>query len=212
MKRSLKYALKQTIPASIIRHRLNKKKCILFTFDDGPHPEITPKVLDILDQYGARGLFFIPSSQIDRSPKLLKKIIDRKHGIGNHGATHTPCSDLSFRQIITEINSCKDEILSQCGITTKHFRPPLGITTLSLLVAAWSTNHKIVRWSISSGEYDNMRNKTPRELADNFFKMLHDKAIVLSHDDIDTTPDFLKLVLPNLVAEGYDLSSGLDSI
>ncbi len=207
-----KYILKRTIPESIIRHRLNLKNCILFTFDDGPHPEITPKVLDVLDQYGARGLFFIPSSRIFRSPKLLKEIIDRKHGIGNHSTTHTACSDLSFRQIVNEINGCKDDILSHCGIVTKHYRPPLGITTISLLAAAWRTNHKIVRWSISSGEYSDMRGKTPRELADNFFKVFHDRAIVLSHDDIDTTPDFLKHVLPKLVEEGYDLKSGLNSI
>jgi peptidoglycan/xylan/chitin deacetylase (PgdA/CDA1 family) len=204
--------LKQMIPASIIRHRLDFKKCILFTFDDGPHPVITPQVLDILDQYGARGLFFIPSSRIVKSPELLKDIINRNHGIGNHSVTHTSCSDLSFSQIINEINGCKDEIFSQCGIVTKHYRPPCGIITPSLLVAAWSTNHKIVRWSISSGEYDTMRNKTPRELADKFLKTFHDRAIVLSHDDKDTTPEFLKFVLPKLMGEGYDLCSGLDSI
>ncbi len=179
----IKAIIKRIIPSSIIRQKLDIKNCILFTFDDGPHPELTPKVLDVLDQYGAKGLFFIPSSRIIRAPKLLKEITDRKHGIGNHGATHTTASELSFSGIISEINDCKDEIFSHCGIVTEHFRPPCGIITPSLVVAAWYMKHKIVRWSIDSGDYSYMKNATPRDLAHNFFKIIHDRAIVLSHDD-----------------------------
>ncbi|MCI5121153.1 MAG: hypothetical protein D3908_08195, partial [Candidatus Electrothrix sp. AUS4] len=75
-------SLKQLVPPSIVRQKLSVKGCILFTFDDGPDPEITPRVLDVLDEYGARGLFFIPGIRIKKAPDLLKEIINRKHGIG----------------------------------------------------------------------------------------------------------------------------------
>ena len=208
----LKPIIKKIIPSTIIRQKLDKKNCILFTFDDGPHPEITSKVLDILDEYGAKGLFFIPVSRINRKPALLKEIINRKHGIGNHGTTHTPASKLSFRQNINEIKVCQNEIRSYSGIVTELFRPPCGVITPSLIAATYCSKHKIIRWSIDSGDYSYMKNGSSSDLAKNFFKIVHDRAIVLSHDDKDTTPDFLKLVLPRLVDQGYDMQSGLSSI
>lgn len=204
--------VKHFIPASIIIQRLAVEKCILFTFDDGPHPEITPRVLDALDQYGARGLFFIPANRIIKAPNLIREIIARKHLIGNHSFTHAPCSQLSFSLIMGEINKCKEEIFVHSGIVTKFYRPPMGVVTLPLILAAWRCKHKIVRWSIDSGEYSHMRNATPFALADKFLKNIHDRAIVLSHDDKDTTPCFLNLVLPKLVDKGFDLANGLSSL
>lgn len=209
---SINSILKRFIPSSIIRQHLDVKGCVLFTFDDGPHPEVTPRILDVLDQYGARGLFFIPGNRIKRAPELIKEIVYRKHGIGNHTFTHTSCSQLSFREIRDEINKCKDELLVHSGIVTKLCRPPKGILTLSLLLAAYLCKHKIVRWSLDTGEYSYMRGASPSALADNFFKKIDDAAIVLSHDDNDTIPDFLKLVLPRLVDEGVDLKKGLLSL
>lgn len=204
--------LKHVVPASIIQQKLDVKGCILFTFDDGPHPEITPRVLDILEQYGARGLFFILGNRIKRAPKLLKEIIDRKHGVGNHSFTHTTCSHLSFREIIDDINKCRDEILSLTGITTKLYRPPMGVVSPSLIFASRKSNHRLIRWSLDSGEYSYIQNATSSELADNFFRILHDRAIVLSHDDNETVPSFLELILPRLVDSGFDLRSGLLSL
>ncbi|MFH1857138.1 MAG: polysaccharide deacetylase family protein [Candidatus Omnitrophota bacterium] len=204
--------LKHVVPAFIIKQRLKIKGSILFTFDDGPHPEITPRVLDVLDRYGARGLFFISGNRIIKSPKVIQEIICRKHGIGNHGFTHTPCSKLSFRENMTEINKCKDELLTHSGILTNLYRPPKGIVTPSLIFAAWRCKYKIVRWSLDSGECSYMQNATSYALADNFLKKIHDRAIVLSHDTKDTVPGFLKLVLPRLLDEGFDLQKGLLSL
>jgi peptidoglycan-N-acetylglucosamine deacetylase len=204
--------LKHFIPASIIIQRLNVKRCILLTFDDGPHPEVTPRVLDVLDQYGARGLFFIPGNRIIKAPKLIREIISRKHGIGNHSFTHTSCSQLSYSAIVSEINECKDELFAHSGIVTNLYRPPMGIVTLPSVLAAHRCRHKIVRWSLDSGEYSYMKNATSSALADNFLRRIHDRAIVLSHDDKDTVPGFLKLVLPKLVNDGFDLKGGLHSL
>ena len=200
------------IPGCIIKQKLDVEKSILFTFDDGPHPDITRIVLDILDENNAKGLFFIPGNRIKRAPKILNEIIDRKHWIGNHSYSHTSCSNLSFGQIISEINQCKDELLSQTGLTTKFYRPPMGAISPSLLFAAWHCKHKIIRWSLESGEYSYMRNATSSALADIFLKNVHDRAIVLCHDDKKTTPEFLRLVLPKLVKDNFDLRNGLLSL
>jgi hypothetical protein len=68
-----------------------------------------------------------------------------------------------------------------------------------------------MRWSLDVGEYGSMKNATPAELAKNFLKRVHDRAIVVSHDDKKTTPEFLKLVLPEMVDSGFDLKTGLSS-
>ena len=201
--------LKHIIPASIVQQKLSVNGCILFTFDDGPDPEVTPRVLDVLDQYGARGLFFIPGCRIERAPKLLKEIIQRKHGIGNHSLNHISNATLSFQELIGEINECKKKIFLLTGNTTEIYRPPMGIIPLSLIVAAKYCKHRIMRWSLDVGEYGHMKNATASELAEHFLKNVHDRAIVLSHDDKDTTPKFLELVLPELIDSGFDLKRGL---
>ncbi|MCI5207714.1 MAG: polysaccharide deacetylase family protein [Candidatus Electrothrix sp. ATG2] len=202
-------SLKHLVPPSIVRQKLSVKGCILFTFDDGPDPEITPRVLDVLDEYGARGLFFIPGIRINRAPGLLKEILERKHGIGNHSLTHVANNSLSFKELIHEIDRCRDKIFSLTGITTKIYRPPMGITTPSLILASRYCKHRIMRWSLDVGEYGYMENATPAELAENFLNCVHDRAIVVSHDDKETTPEFLKLVLPKMIDSGFDLKTGL---
>ena len=135
-----------------------------------PTLRLTPRVLDLLDEYDARGLFFIPANRINKAPELLNEIVTRNHGIGNHSSTHTPCSELSFQEIQKEIDCCKDEICVCCNYVTDLYRPPRGITNLPLLIAAWRSKHKIIRWSIDSGEYSYMRKAGSHEIAKNFMK------------------------------------------
>lgn len=203
---------KSAIPASIIRQKLSKKGCILFTFDDGPHPEFTSRVLDVLDKHGARGLFFIPSIRIERAPKLLKEILNRGHGIGNHSSSHTSNDLLLTRELVREIKKCSDDIQTVAGIKTRIYRPPCGVVTMSLLLAATYCRHQIMRWSIDIGEYSHMRHASSSEMARKFIENIHDKAIVLSHDDVSTTHEVLAVVLPRLIDMGFDLKNGLASV
>lgn len=209
---TVKDLVKRAIPQRLIRQRLNVSGCVLFTFDDGPHPDITPRVLDVLDRHSARGLFFIPGGRIGRAPKLLEEIVRRKHGIGNHGFTHTACSRLSFREIIDEIGKCSEEIFLAAGVRTKFFRPPLGIITPILMVAAEKCNHRVMRWSFDCGDYSYLRDAVPSSLAENLLAGIEDRAIVLAHDDHENIPRFLELTLPRLVDRGVDLSGGLASL
>jgi peptidoglycan/xylan/chitin deacetylase (PgdA/CDA1 family) len=204
--------LKHIVPASIIQQKLLGKRQILFTFDDGPDPEITPRVLDILDRYGARGLFFIPAIRIERAPELLKEIVQRNHGLGNHSFSHTSNASLSFQELIHEINRGSEAIFSESGIRTTIYRPPMGIVPFKLIFAAQYCRHKIMRWSLMSGEYSHLVNATAQELADNLLNDIEDQAIVVAHDDHETIPDFLELVIPKLIDRGFDLRSGLSSV
>ena len=206
---SVSELIKKIIPSRIITHKLPIKKSILFTFDDGPHPEITPKIIDILDKNNAKGLFFVLGKRIQRAPELIQYIIEKGHGIGNHSFTHRACNCLSAKEIVRDINRCKEDILSLCGFVTRIYRPPMGIVSPALIYAAECCNHRIMRWSLDTGESSYLKNAAPTILADNFLKNVHESAIILSHDDKDTTPKYLEIVLPMLLQNGYDLQSGL---
>ena len=204
--------LKNCVPNSLIRQKLDRKGSVLLTFDDGPHPNVTPRVLDLLEKFAVRGLFFIPGNRAGRAPHLLREIVERNHVIGNHGFTHTDCTRLSVQEIVEEIANCQKELFSHTGVHTSVFRPPRGAVSPSLLIAARYCRHSIMRWSFDSGEYSYMRDKPVSAMADNFLSNIHDRAIVLSHDDTDIMPRLLELVLPGLVDRGVDLKNGLLSL
>lgn len=104
MHRALVSIIKSLMPQWLVRHRLDKNggRAVLLTFDDGPHPEITMRVLDLLDRYGVRALFFIPGLRADNAPELPREIIKRGHKIGNHSFSHD-MDRLSFMENKTDI-------------------------------------------------------------------------------------------------------------
>lgn len=212
MRASAKSVLKALVPQSVIRHKLGISGAVLFTFDDGPHPEVTPRVLDVLDASGTKGLFFIIGERIQVAPKLLSEIVQRGHGLGSHGFKHIECSRLSLSQMMADMRECRERIFDASGISTPLYRPPFGVVTASTILAAWRGGYRVIRWSVDSGEDTPMQNATPRELAQSVEDRLHDGAIVLSHDDNELTPEYLKLLLPRLAARGIEMKRGLASI
>jgi peptidoglycan-N-acetylglucosamine deacetylase len=185
---------------------------ILFTFDDGPHPEITPRVLDILDRWGCRAIFFIPAFRIERAPQLLGEIIQRGHAIGNHTFSHTDPAKLSFRQCKAEIDECQHRLAQTTGIKTKYFRSPNGRVTIPLMMALRACKMHYIRWSMDTGEYSHSINSNSTELAKNFLDKIHNRAIVLSHDDNMMIPKMLEIVLPVVLDMGFNLMFDLDSL
>lgn len=207
----LRSLLKHLVPSTLMQQKLGTKGCVLLTFDDGPHPAITPRVMNLLERHGARGLFFVPGTRIDRAPWLLREILDRGHGLGNHGFSHLPCSRLSYVQIVDEIRRGADAIEHVCGVRTALFRPPLGDVTLNLFVAARRARHRIFRWSIDTGESGHSQGASADALARGLLAGIRDRAIVLSHDDQQEVPRMLEQILPSLVERGFDLRAGLAS-
>lgn len=204
---------KSLLPPRLVRHRLDKKGkgAVLLTFDDGPHPEITLRVLDLLDRYGARALFFIPGFRADNAPELIREIIKRGHTIGNHSFSHD-IARCSFAENKADMERCQEKLHALSGVAPKYFRPPQGTVNLRILLAAKYLNLRIMRWSIDTGEYSDMRGAAPDEIAGRLLQNINDRAIVLSHDDSKKTPDVLNIVLPALVEMGYDLKRGIEAI
>jgi len=129
-------------------------KTIALTFDDGPHPETTEKVLDILDSYGVKGTFFVIGKNVLAYPDVTKAIIDRGHEIENHSHTHPVFSQIDQEAQIQEILASNAAIESITGIIPKYFRKPYS--NLSNIDTDQSVEYLsyLKTLNLSASEYD----------------------------------------------------------
>ena len=109
-----------------MRLRHNAGNNILLTFDDGPHPEATPAVLDLLREHEARAIFFVVGNRIQRAPQMLLRILDEGHWLGNHSHTHPNDRRMPYREYLAELRKCQQVIHDITGTSPRFHRPPLG--------------------------------------------------------------------------------------
>lgn len=103
---------------------------VALTFDDGPHPEWTPRVLDALREKGARATFFVIGENARRHPELVRRIVEEGHEVGGHGDTHAWTTPFfGRRRLEGEIRRCLDAVRAAAGVTPRLWRPPIGIRT-----------------------------------------------------------------------------------
>ena len=131
-----------------LQNKIARPNTVALTFDDGPHPEITPMVLDILDTYGAKATFFVIGSQAERYPEILKSIHARGHAIGNHSYHHGIFTNLqSFSAYKADVKGCEELIFAMTGAKTQLFRPPMGLKNPILFRVVAAMGYRVVTWS-----------------------------------------------------------------
>lgn len=137
----------------IIWRRSNGQKNLYLTFDDGPDPEITPAVLDILKQYKVSAHFFLQGEKLKENADLLKKINYRDHHLGNHGFHHLPFIMKSPEKLKYEILETDRLIETHFGECPTFFRPPYGIWGPGLRKQLKLMKKKMVLWSLMSNDF-----------------------------------------------------------
>lgn len=129
---------------------LENKKIIALTFDDGPN-EYTLSILDILKKKDVKATFFCIGKNIEKYPKILKRIIEEGHIVGNHSYSHSNFFDFYRKnRVIEEIQKTDALIESISGQKAQLFRPPYGVTNPSIRRALEVTKHKVIGWNIRS--------------------------------------------------------------
>mgnify|MGYP002635526168 CR=1 FL=1 len=142
-----------TSPTSADQSETRPKLHVSFTFDDGPHPEYTPELLDLLKQFHQRATFFVIGKKAQQYPELIERIINEGHEIGNHTLTHSEPDRTSTRQFLNEIKQT-DQILSQItGHTPDLVRPPKGKLTVGKLLGLWLQRRTVVLWDTDTRDY-----------------------------------------------------------
>jgi len=130
-----------------------ERGCAL-TFDDGPNPEVTPRLLSLLDKYEVRATFFVLGKYVVQNLKLTQEIAAR-HQIGNHTYAHRSLLFMSRDQIRDELSRCEDAVFSATGKHTVCVRPPFGFRGPQFsLVARQAGFSRMVMWSVSARDWN----------------------------------------------------------
>ncbi len=209
VKAAVKRVVKRLIDNRLVYYRVAKgPTSVLLTFDDGPHPEITPKVLDLLDEHGAKAVFFVIGAHAEKEPELVREIHRRGHCIGNH--TYSHLNDYrdgaySIKQYVGEIVRCQQLIREISGAETSLFRPPRGEINLKTLYATKRTGHRLIHWSLEGGEWADRENESGAFIADFVVRTVQPRDIVLLHDDNEKTVEVLQTLLPRAAELRLDL-------
>jgi len=212
----LKEVIKNVVPNSLMRYKLDKQAAssILLTFDDGPDEKITPFILERLEEYRARAVFFVVGSRVKETPHLLKLIKAKGHLIGNHSYDHPKGKLpglLSFFAYRRDLIRCQDVIEKTIGIKPSLFRPPRGINLTSLL-AAKSLDLRIVLYSIEGGEWGYRKSWDAQTIGRDLAESLRPRDIVLLHDDNSKVPMILDIILPAIKNKKVDIRNGVNSL
>jgi len=161
-------------------------RLIYLTFDDGPVPEVTPKVLDILDLYGWKATFFCVGENVMKHPDLYQEILRRGHRVGNHSFNHIRGFAYPLVEYVANVRK------ASAYIDSKLFRPPHGRIKFSQ-INALKHDYQIVMWDVITYDYD--RNKSPESIFNIIKRHLRKGSIVVFHDSIKAERNVLT-VLP----------------
>jgi peptidoglycan-N-acetylglucosamine deacetylase len=136
-----------------IRHTPSPRQ-LAVTFDDGPNPAITPKLLDLLDRHNARATFFVIGRFARQCPDVVREIVARGHAIGNHSDTHPNLLWLSPAQIRDELRRCQNAVAQATGEPPRWMRPPYGFRSPFLHGVAREVGLRgVVMWTLIPGDW-----------------------------------------------------------
>lgn len=181
-----------------------EKKQIALTFDDGPHPTLTPRVLEILERYGVPATFFMVGQNVLNYPEAAKKVIEAGHEVGNHTFTHPHIPRLNEHAIMDEIGKCEDALEELCEYRPHLLRTPQGALTPSLERCLLEDDYILVLWSLDTRDWEN---KSTACIVRTVLDRVQAGDIILMHDFIghnSKTPEALEKIIPILLSEGYE--------
>lgn len=177
------------------------KKVIALTFDAAWGADKTQGILDIMEEHGAKGTFFLVGFWIDKFEKETKAIADAGFDIGNHSKNHLNMSRLDPDEIRSEISYVNDKVSEITGIKPTYFRAPFGDYNNKLMTEVEGMNMVGVQWSIDSLDWKGL---SAKEIYDRVVPKAKSGDIVLFHNNSDHILDALPIILTALKNEGFE--------
>ncbi len=176
------------------------KRAVYLTFDDGPIPEVTPRVLAILAKYKVEATFFMVGENIDKHPEVYEQVVQAGHSIGNHSYNHLKGWRTSFKTYMENVNKWPKK--------TTLFRPPYGKATLRQRIALHKMGYTLIYWDILTRDYD--ASVTPEQMLRLIQRDTRPGSIINFHDSLKSNERMLT-VLPQAIEwlqkEGYVLAA-----
>ena len=180
-------------------------KAVYLTFDDGPIPEVTPKVLAILAHYGVKATFFMVGENIAKYPDVYQQVIRAGHAIGNHTYNHLKGWATPFDEYMENVAKCEQMMADH---PTSLFRPPYGKATLKQRRALAKRGYYIIYWDILTQDYDAAMSS--ERMYKRIQNQVREGSIINFHDSLKSNERMLE-VLPQtieyLLAKGYEIKT-----
>jgi cellulose synthase/poly-beta-1,6-N-acetylglucosamine synthase-like glycosyltransferase/peptidoglycan/xylan/chitin deacetylase (PgdA/CDA1 family)/spore germination protein YaaH len=207
---------------TVEQYGYNDKKVAL-SFDDGPDPEWTPKILDILKKYNVKGTFFMIGEVAEDYVGVMQRVFREGHEIGNHTWSHPDISEISNRQVDLELNLTERLFGSKLGVQPLYFRPPYSIDQepdtndqAAPVEKVQGLGYVIVGNKIDTNDWDEHPRKSPQEITESVFEQIEDMkakpwnrgSVILLHDgggDRSATIAALPVLIEALKAKGYEI-------
>jgi peptidoglycan-N-acetylglucosamine deacetylase len=178
-------------------------KYVYLTFDDGPHPTYTPKILDILRSYGVKATFFQIGQNVSRYPNLTLRAHQRGHSVQNHTWSHPDLRYVSWTTFKSQITKTDKYIKAQTGYTPRCLRPPYGAVNTQVRNRAASLNKTIRLWSVDPRDWSRPGTTT---IVNRVLNNVKSGSVILLHDgggNRSQTVSALPTILKTLKARGY---------
>ena len=174
---------------------------IAMTFDDGPDPKLTPKLLDLLKAKKIKATFFVVGQNAAEYPEVLKRAVAEGHEIGNHSWSHPNFGKMSDGAVANELQKTEDAITRATGIKPVLLRPPYGSITKH--EREWihdKFGYKIVLWDVDPLDW---KYRNAAHVEAQILKQTQKGSIILSHDIHATTIEAMPGTFDALLAKGY---------
>jgi len=174
---------------------------VAMTFDDGPHPQNTPKLLDILRERNIKATFYVIGRNVDLYPAITRRIVAEGHEIGNHTYTHGNMTKMSDAKVREELNKCRDAIARAAGVKPRTLRPPYG--ALLQTQRSWihsEFGYPTVMWAVDPRDW---QRPGPSVVTSRILSATTPGAIVLAHDLHAPTVTAMPATLDGLLKKGY---------
>lgn len=185
-------------PEAIWRIKRKHRKVVYLTFDDGPIPEVTPWVLDLLDKYGIKATFFMVGDNVRRHPELLEEVKARGHSYGNHTMHHLQ----GFK--VSRVRYMRDITEAAFYIDSPLFRPPHGLIRWAQAKAI-KNHYNIVMYDLVTRDYSKKLN--PEQVLANVKRYVRNGSVIVFHDSLKARQN-MQQALPQAIewlkAEGYE--------
>lgn len=180
-----------------------KEKVVALTFDDGPHPTYSQRILDVLKREGVKATFFVVGKEAKKYQNIIKKEAAAGNEIENHSYSHPQFSTISDADILREINMAGDTIEAITGRRPTFFRPPKGLLGVDVTNLADANGYEVVLWSAS---LERALPTAPKENALRLASEVQPGYIILAHDgrlDRSATVEALPYLIDELKNKGY---------
>lgn len=185
-------------PKAIWRIPVPNKKTAYLTFDDGPIPEVTPWVLDVLDQFNVKATFFCVGDNVRKHGYIFEEILNRGHLVGNHTFHHLQGWQNWSSKFLNDTRKAGELINSDL------FRPPHGHMKFPQPTRLKRKRYKIIMWDVVTRDYS--KYMTPQQVLENVKKYTRNGSIIVFHDSLKAEAN-MKYALPKaiewLLKQGY---------